>query len=45
MDDDILADPGWIIEVQEGMRRWLGFSMFDGRILSNFLSDKIPLFV
>ena len=42
-DDDILADPGWLIEAREGMRRWPGFSMFGGRILPKFPSDKIPL--
>jgi glycosyltransferase involved in cell wall biosynthesis len=42
-DDDILAEPRWLIEAKEGMRRWPDFSMFGGRILPKFPSDKIPL--
>ncbi|MFH1932385.1 MAG: glycosyltransferase family 2 protein [Pseudomonadota bacterium] len=44
-DDDILADPGWLIETWEGMGRWPEFSMFGGKVLPKFPAGKIPLSV
>jgi glycosyltransferase involved in cell wall biosynthesis len=42
-DDDIIADPRWLIEMWEGSKRWPEFSVFGGRILPDFPTKKIPI--
>ena len=32
-DDDIIADPRWLIELREGIKRWPDYYVFGGRIL------------
>jgi len=35
-DDDVLPDPGWLIEVWEGSKRWPQYHVFGGKILPKF---------
>ena len=43
-DDDIVADPNWLIEIREGMKRWSEYHVFDGRILPKWPNGKGILF-
>lgn len=35
-DDDIIADPNWLMEIWEGVKRWPECSVFGGKILPKF---------
>jgi glycosyltransferase involved in cell wall biosynthesis len=48
-DDDIIADPKWLVELWEGVKRWPEYSVFGGKIIANwpsgipFWGDNHPL--
>lgn len=42
-DDDIIADPRWLVEMWEGSDRWPEYAVFGGRILPKFPIDHTLL--
>lgn len=42
-DDDIIADPQWLMEVWEGSRRWPDIAIFGGRIVPLFPPGRVPI--
>ncbi|MEW6116837.1 MAG: glycosyltransferase family 2 protein [Nitrospirota bacterium] len=42
-DDDVIADPMWLIEMWEGAARWPDHAVFGGRIIPKFDSTRIPI--
>ncbi len=42
-DDDITADPRWLMEVWEGSQRWPDIAIFGGKIVALFPPGKIPI--
>jgi GT2 family glycosyltransferase len=41
-DDDVIADPGWLIELWEGASRWPARAVFGGRILPRWPAGCRP---
>jgi GT2 family glycosyltransferase len=41
-DDDVLADPGWLLELREGAMRWPGHAIFGGRVLPRWPAGHRP---
>jgi GT2 family glycosyltransferase len=42
-DDDVIADPAWLVEMWEGAARWPDDAVFGGRIIPKFDSPRIPI--
>jgi len=42
-DDDILADPGWLVETWKGTQRWPHHLVFGGRVLGKFPPWENPI--
>ncbi|WP_447968775.1 glycosyltransferase [Nitrospira sp. M1] len=40
-DDDILADPDWLLRIWEGAKRWPNHSVFGGKILPHFPTEDV----
>jgi len=40
-DDDILADPHWLLRIWEGATRWPNHDVFGGKILPHFPTDHV----
>lgn len=43
-DDDIVADPKWLVEIWEGIKRWPEYHVFGGRILPKWPKGQGMLF-
>lgn len=42
-DDDVLADPNWLLSIWEGGKRWPTHTVLGGRILPHFPIDRVKL--
>ncbi len=40
-DDDVLADPHWLLSLWEGAKRWPNHFVFGGKILPHFPTNKV----
>lgn len=40
-DDDVLADPNWLLSIWEGAKRWPKYTVFGGKILPHFPTDIV----
>lgn len=41
-DDDIIADPDWLIKMWDGVNRWPGHDVFGGKIIAAWPQNKPP---